>query len=790
MAVSNNRYTPSQGRRSNNDIVRKELYRHLKGKPTHNSSLLSLTQIIGLAFKRILMLFVVIVVIFCFLMGGLGGGMLVGYISTATPVSADHIKNTNETTHIKDMNGEDIAILTGSQNINREYVSFGEVKQTYIDEAFKAIEDERFDTHIGIDPKRIFSAIVSAVVNGGNPTHGGSTITQQTVKLITGADQISAQRKVQEWYNAILLEQQKSKDEIMELYLNLVPMANNYVGVQSAAKAYFDKEAKDLNLVECAFLAGIPNSPSIYNPLTETGRRNALRRTRIILAKMYELEMITEFEYQQALNTELVFRRTPETVSPNQINSYFVDYVIEKVIDDLVEKRGYSRQMASVAVYNYGLTIETTMDPKVQSEAEATFSDLSLFITDTSKLIDLPEKPNGSVVIIDNLNNPGQIKAMVGGYGEKTGNFVFNRAVDAFRQPGSSIKPLAVYGPALDTGKITAASVFTDQEYHLDDKHPDQVYPKNSYKYYKGNLSVREALKYSCNTIAVYVLKNVLGFETSLLYLEQVGIDCSDSLGKPSLALGALTNGVSALQMAGAYATFANHGLYTEPYAYTRVLDHEGKVLLENTPYYEQVYKPETAFVLTDILKGVFSSGGTAGGFYLDNMPAAGKTGTTDKNRDKWFCGYTPYYTAAVWYGYDNRLGLTTIPTHDGDNAIKIWRDVMNRIHIDCETLDFEQPDGVITMTVCPDSGQKVSPYCPKSVREYFIEGALMNPHEQCIIHEPTPTPTPSIVVTEPLPKQSVPDESESDPDKPDKEKEKENTPEPDKPDKEKGNAP
>jgi len=261
------------------------------------------------ALGRVIELGLISLIITGFLLAGIGGGMLVGYITTAEPISAGMLSNTTETTHIKDSEGNDIAILTGSQNINREYVSFSAIKKTYIDEAFKAIEDERFDEHIGIDPRRIGSAIVSALANSGSATHGGSTITQQTVKMISGADQRSAQRKIQEWYNAIQLEQQRSKDEIMELYLNLVPMGNSYVGVQSAAKAYFDKDAKDLSLIECAFLAGIPNLPAVYNPLTETGRRNALRRMRIVLSKMHELGWITDSEYDDALNQELVFAK-------------------------------------------------------------------------------------------------------------------------------------------------------------------------------------------------------------------------------------------------------------------------------------------------------------------------------------------------------------------------------------------------------------------------------------------------------------------------------------------------
>ena len=435
--------------------------------------------------------------------------MLVGYISTAEHVVTEQIKNKNETSKILDDQGNEIAILTGSQNINREYIPFSSIKHTYIDEAFIAIEDERFREHPGIDIRRIGSAILSALANNGSATHGGSTITQQTVRLISGEDMRSAQRKVQEWYKALLLEQEKSKDEIMELYINLTPMGNSYVGVQSAAKAYFDKDAADLNLVECAFLAGVPNRPSTYNPMTETGRRNALRRMRIVLGKMYELEMISKRQYERALDTELIFRQKPQTLTGTQINSYFVDYVIKEVIQDLVERRGYSRDMATIAVYNYGLTIETTMAPDVQAAIESTFKTENLFVKDRSKIEEFPEAPNGSIVVISN-QEPGQIKGMVGGYGEKTGNFVMNRAADSRRSPGSSIKPLAVYGPALDTGIISAATIFDDHEIFYNRDEPTKPYPRNSYSGYRGNMTVRHAIVISSNTIAVQVLMKML----------------------------------------------------------------------------------------------------------------------------------------------------------------------------------------------------------------------------------------------------------------------------------------
>jgi len=749
-----NHYSPPPRRRSS-DIVKRDLHRRLRGKPTHSSTLLSIPRTVGLALQRVLVLAIVILVVIGFTLAGLGGGMLLGYVTTAGNLNYTQFKNKNETTRILDAQGSEIAILTGSQNINRQNISFSTVKSTYIDEAFIAIEDERFRDHPGIDARRIGSAVLSALMNGGSATHGGSTITQQTVRLLTGADQRSAQRKVQEWYKAIQLEQQKSKDEIMELYINLVPMGNSYVGIQSAAQGYFDKNASDLSLVECAFLAGIPNAPSIYNPKTETGLRNALRRMRIVLSQMYAQGMVSKKQYEDALNTELIFRQTPQTLTGTQINSYFVDYVIEEVIDALVEKRGYSESMASIAVYNYGLTIRTTMDSRVQTELEQTFTTEDLFMTNTEQVADLPESPNGSIVVISNMENPGQIKGMVGGYGEKTGNFVLNRAVSARRQPGSSIKPLDVYGPAIDTGIITVATVFTDMILYYNPDEPDVIYPKNSPDRFEGNMNVRMALTKSKNTIAAQVWRNYLGGTTSLQYLKQVGIDRSTE-NYVSIALGGFNKGMTTLEMSGAYATFANAGLYTEPYCFTQVIDVDGNILLDNTPIEPvEVYKPESAYVMLSMMHDVVTtSNGTAykvlKGDIAEGIYTAGKTGTTDENRDKWFCGFTPYYTATVWYGYDNRLGVQTILDGDKDNALRIWKDAMTRIHEGLEPASFNKPSGVQSLTICVDSGMLSNQYCVTTATEIFVPGAQMNPAEKCTLHAaPTPTPTPPVIETE-----------------------------------------
>lgn len=758
MTNQKNHYSPPPRRRSS-DIVKRDLRKRLRGKPTHNTALLSIPRTVGMALSKVVSLAVIILVIAGFTLAGLGGGMLVGYVTTAGTMDFKQIENKNETTQILDDDGEVIAILTGSENINRQTIAFSKVKSTYIDEAFIAIEDERFKEHPGIDVKRIGSAILSALVNGGSATHGGSTITQQTVRLLTGDNMRSAQRKVQEWYKALQLEQMKSKDEIMELYLNLVPMGNSYVGIQTAAQAYFAKDAQDLGLAECAFLAGIPNAPSIYNPKTETGLRNALRRMRIVLSKMYEQGSISKSQYTDALNTELIFRQTPQTVTASQIHSYFVDYAIDEVINSFIEKRGYSIGMASIAVYNYGLTIKTTMDSDVQAAIEESFKNESLFVTDKAKVAELPEAPNGSMVVISNMENAGQIKGMVGGYGTKTGNAVMNRAVDARRQPGSSIKPLLVYGPGIDTGVITAATVFPDIAIYYNPKTPDVPYPKNAdNKFSNTNMTIRSAIRSSTNTVAAQVYRNYLrGLDstTALEYLRELGIDRINEqlISGLSISLGGLTVGVTTLEMAGAYTSFPNGGLYTEPYCFTEVLDSDGNVLLDNTPGDPtEVFKPETAYIMTNMMHDVVTSGTAASvmkGDIAAGVYTAGKTGTTDSNRDKWFCGFTPYYTAAVWYGYDNRLGVQTVLKGDYSNAIRIWKDAMARIHEGLDAASFDKPSGVVTLKICNDSGQLAGDFCTSTRDEFFVPGAMMNPSETCTLHAaPTPTPTPPVTET------------------------------------------
>ena len=735
----------------------------LRVRPSRAPSLISVPRFVASSIWRVLKFGLVLVVFAAMLVGGIFGGMLVGYVSTAQPIAVADLTIRTETSYIYDTQGNVMAKLTGSQNVDRQVVSWDKIESTYLPAAFKAIEDERFDTHIGIDPRRIGSAILSFFSNAGTASHGGSTITQQTVKMITGKDQVSAQRKIQEWYNAIRLEKMLNKWQILELYMNLVPMSNSYVGVQSAAEAYFGKDVQDLTLPECAVLAAIPNLPAYYNPFTESGRRNVLRRQRIVLGKMYELGWITEAQYNDALNTEVHFKDPPAATTTASTQSYFVDYVIGQVKADLMTKRGLSADLALAAIYNYGYKIQTTMDPNVQAQIDASFHTESLFVTSESAVADFPERPQAGIVVLD--TKTAQIRGMYGGFGDKSGNFVLDRAVDIARQPGSSIKPLDVYGPGIDMGKITAATMVEDKQVFLDNQNPNTPYPKNSYAGFYGFMTIRNAIKVSSNTVAAQVWLNFIGGNDSVQYLKNVGIDRVTEK-YVSIALGGFNKGMSPLEMAGGYNTFANGGLYVKPVAYTTVTDADGNIILQNTVDYQQVYRPETAYIITKLLEEpllgpdtAFGHGGTAAsaGFIRNAkgevISTAGKTGTTDNNRDKWFVGFTPYYTAAVWYGYDNRLKSIEVPAGDRSNAIRIWKDVMTRLHADLTPQSWYVPPGVVSARICIASGELATPACIAAgdfvITEYFLPGTV--PTTYCTIHNPVVTPTP-VVTPEPSP--------------------------------------
>lgn len=722
--------------------LERNMKKRVKGRPTRSVYSLPVAAALSKGFFRVIKLLLVCCLALIIFFGSIGLGIVVGYVATTEPISASLLAKGAQTSYFYDKDGKEIGKQTGSQNIDRDYVALSEVADTYIAKAFIAVEDQRFATNIGIDPRRILSAVAGFIFDLEN-SHGGSTIAQQTVKLLTGDNRTSAQRKVQEWYRAIKLTQELGKSKIMENYLNLVPMANSYVGIKSAAKAYFDKEPKDLTLEECAFLAGIPKSPATYNPLRESGRRNALRRQRQVLLKMFEQGFIDEAAYKKALNTELVFRQNKDGAGSQVINTYYIEYVHRQVVRALQKEKGYSLELANKLVGSGGLRIYTNFDAKIQSDIDATFNNVKLFQKNPAAFVNEPEKPQAGMAIIE--VGTGKIVGLAGGYGEKTGNFYLNRATDIRRQPGSSIKPVAVYAPAIEEGLITGASMIVDEPVFLNKDKPQEEWPNNVDRRHVGPMTVRHALKQSNNVVAVKLIQK-LTVPKAKEYLHMEGMELKDDQSWLSLALGALTYGVSPLEMATAYQVLADGGKYIEPTSFTKVEDATGNTILESKPHMQNVYSPQTAFMTTKMLEGYFegavSANDTAGLAYLWNVrgienaqgqkiPVAAKTGTTDSIVDRWFCGYTPYYAAATWYGFDNRLKTTEISEADNGNVVHIWQDVMKRIHSDKPPKDWIRPDNIVEHSISTLTGKLPSEVEVENnyvEKEYFVKDSPLEP--------------------------------------------------------------
>lgn len=671
------------------------------------------------------------------ILAGLLVGVVAGCIITTDRLTDDDLYISDLTTFIYDSKGEVIGQLKGSDNINRIWVDQEDLPE-YLLDAFVAIEDERFYTHPGVDVKRTVSAVLGYVVPGMS-SHGGSTITQQVVKNITGDDARSVPRKIRELWRAYLLEKDYDKEEILELYANVIYFGQDMYGIQTAAEGYFNKDAKDLSLAECAFLAGVPNSPRKYNPLTTAGRANAYNRQVIILDKMLELGSITQEEYVEAIQTELVFNEDYKASSQAKFsNSYFVDAAIVEIRDDLMAL-GYTKTQANNIIYNSGCTIYTTQDSEVQAIVDEVYTNPEYF--KTNQLIDDPEdQAQSAIVIMDQYT--GKVVALYGGYGAKEKNLVFNRATSAARQPGSSIKPILVYGPQVDQHIITAATVVEDTKVYLDPQNPTTPWPTNAGGGYYGMTTVRKALTRSQNVVATLLYKDQV--KLGLSYLKKLGIDRTQET-QLSAALGGLNQGVSAMEMCAAYVPFANDGIYYTPKTYSMVKDRDGNVILENKFEGSVVYEDyRTPAMMRSLLRSVVAdSGGTGRSAQVTNSKGqmiftAGKTGTTNDYKDVWFVGFTPYYTCAVWYGYDK---YTVIPSGDRGSNVKLWKAVMQKVHANKEPMEYPATTGLVQATICTESGLLAGDLCTKTLRETFLSGT--EPKTSCLAHTPIlPLPT------------------------------------------------
>jgi len=687
-------------------------------------------------FSVIKILLVLFIILGCAITG-LIGGAVVGYIKTATPITDEKLRNMSFTSTLYDSKGKEISKLASKEN--REWVDYDKVPQ-YMKDAFVAIEDARFYEHKGVDIVRVIGVTWNMLRNPGKDPQGASTITQQLIKNITGENQVTYKRKIQEQWRALDLEKRYEKWQILEAYMNAIDLGYPCFGVQAAAKKYFNKDVSKLSLAECASIVAIANGTTYYNPLTTNGRKHNLERQKLILNEMLIQNKITKAEYDQARNEELKFSSSDGEESGNtNINSYFADRVVTEVKSDLV-KSGYPASL----VYNGGLKIYTTMDADVQKALDEVFNDDEFFPGNKKRT---PEnQAQAAMVIID--PKTGYIKGLYGGYGEKKVAFGLNRATDIKRQPGSGMKPIAVYGPAIDVGEITAATVIDDAPSYLDPSKPNkrwpESYPVNGVRTYEGLVTVRRAIEHSTNVAAVKVLKT-LNLNRSFKYLKkcEINLDQKEDWNL-AIALGGLYNGVSPLQMAAAYVPFANKGMYYHPTTYTRVEDSNGNVILEHKPKGDIVYTNEgTAYIMTSMMEGVCKPGGTAKYISVKNakgeiIPVAGKTGTTSDDKDRWFIGYTPYYVGATWYGFDMPR---TIKGIEGNPSGLIWKAVMNKVHKNMAAAKFPEAPRVVTKTICIRSGKIPTNLCFNDQRgnavrkEYFIKGTEPEDEEKCDVH-------------------------------------------------------
>ena len=671
---------------------------------------------IGHLLSRILITLVLIGVL-CGCFCGIAFAMYVHiYINPSAQETAAEISkglglNLNSFIYAKESDSDEYTLYeTIKGKENREWVDSDKIPDT-LKNAVVAIEDERFYKHHGVDWVRTIGAVKGWLLGGTQ--YGGSTITQQLIKNITADNDYSVKRKVNEIFRAFALEKEiDDKDRILVMYLNTIFLGYNSYGVQTAAMQYFDKDVSQLDLAESAVLAGLTNNPSIYDVYNYPEKVKERQET--ILAQMLDQKMISQEEYEAAVAEELNYRPYEEYQQEiKSTYSYFTDEVIKDVINDLMTEKGYSRLVAENMVYSGGLNIYATIDTKVQNALDEVWANADNF-PNTEKYGEIPQS---AMVITD---KQGNIVGIAGGRGEKTSSRGFSYASDARRQPGSSIKPLATYGPAMDAGIATPDTTVYDRALIQDAE--GNPWPMNDGKYPTGRaMTVKEGMTRSLNTISAQLLKQLTPQKSYEFMTQQLGFKLVDSrtnedgtvqsdIDLAPLALGALTDGVTVREMAGGFSTFINDGVYGGTRTYTKVTDSEGNTIMENTPNTDKGFtNVRTDYYMLDCLQNV-TAHGTAYGIQLDGVETGGKTGTTTSNTDIWFCGITPKYSGAVWVGYEHNYRLDGLY---GRNAAEIWLAVMQKVHAGDSGLVFDShPQDFEEVTYCMDTGLLASGAC------------------------------------------------------------------------------
>lgn len=649
-----------------------------------------------------------------------GVAVVIFVIASSEPIDTENLSlDVNSSIYYLDKNGElgEYEKISGTQN--RFWVGYAQVPQEMKD-AFVSIEDERFFSHSGFDIKRTFRAVLDYLTEGSG-AQGGSTITQQLVKNITNNQDRTPVRKIQEIWLAYQLEQDLTKEQILELYMNTIYLAQGVNGVQTASRLYFDKDVSELTLAECASIAGITQYPTYYDPFLNPDNNKA--KQEVVLRKMLELGKITQEEHDQAVAETLNFKKgNMKTSASNQ--SYMTEIIIGDAIELLMEAEGLSEAMATKKIVSGGYQIISTVDPNVQRSIDRVFSDPSNFPKSP-----YDEHPQGAIVVMDPLT--GQIKGMYGGIGPKPGAYSLNRATDTYRQPGSCMKPLGVYAPALEAGIIEPLDVYTDKAVSY-----GSWSPKNYYSGFKGQMTVQRAVELSVNTIPVQILEK-LGVEQSYRTLRDdfhiTSLNESDKvLG--ALALGGLTKGISVMEMTAAYATFANNGVYTEPTTILEIRDSHGRTVVTVAPQSHIALSEKTAEQMHQMLLAV-TQNGTGTGARITGTKVGGKTGTTDDDKDRWFVGYTPNYVAAVWYGFDTPKSMAYV---SGNPALNAWKKVMDPVMQTAPRREYATetpaviPSSAVNVEICSVTKLLPSQFCMEQgcvVAESLLEGI---PYETC----------------------------------------------------------
>ncbi len=593
---------------------------------------------------------------------------------------------------------------------NRIWVSIDKIPKNLIN-AFVAIEDQRFYKHTGVDWKRTGAAFINWLPNvnilSGN--QGGSTLTQQLIKNITSDNDQNASRKIREIIRALTIEKILDKKTILEAYLNTISLGNGICGVQVASNYYFNKDVSELNLEECACIAGITKNPSAYNPISFPQAND--KRRRLVLNEMFEQNYISFDEYSEAYDKDIVLDNSQRVDFEFEINNYFVDALIDNVITDLSKKYNCSSDTASSMLYNGGYKIYATVDTKIQSTMEEVYGNIPKYFSQKRK----GENVQSSMCIMD---YSGHIVGIVGGIGEKTVNRGLNRATSAPRQPGSTMKPIGVYAPAIDNGTVYYSSVIEDkplEKYYKDGK-PG---PKEWYGYYAGNMTVPKAIERSANTIPCHILKDYGVLNSYEFLTEKLGLKHLNDNDKniAALALGGCSYGMTSMESAAAYAVFGNGGKYYSPTTYYKVERSTGEIVLNADVEGKQAIKAETASIMNKLLQNVvYGSQGTGTGIRsYSKMKAYAKTGTSTESNDLWMVAGTPYYVGSVWYGFDNNGTI-----YNQGAAATVWRTVMTAVHKDLKVKEFDNLVELKPEKCCKYTGKLKGPHCYSTVDGYF----------------------------------------------------------------------